>query len=795
MADRHLPTSTYRLQLHSGFGFAAAAEQVPYLAALGISHLYLSPVLQAAPGSMHGYDVVDHTRISDDLGGEAGLVALAEQAHAHDLGVVVDVVPNHMALPTPAYLNAPLWDTLRRGRDSATAGWFDIDWDLCEQKVGLPVLGGPLGDVVDAGELQLAEHEGQPVLRYYDQVFPVAPGTTGGSVADVLARQHYVLSNWRDKDDVLGYRRFFDVDTLVAVRVELDDVFDATHALLLSLHRRGVIDGFRIDHPDGLADPQGYLSRLRDATDGAWVVVEKILEGDEALPAEWATAGTTGYDAIRALSDALVPPVGAALDELWRKTGGEASLATTELEAKRHVLDVLLKPELRRLVRRAASAAADAGHTVREADLEAALTEMLVRVRTYRAYVRLDEPPSADAVHAIEEMRAGAQRARPDLALPLAVLRDLLLDSTTSSEAGRDLVVRFQQVCGPVMAKGVEDTTFYRFNRLIALNEVGGDPGALERPDDGALHAWAERQSLTTPTGMTTLSTHDTKRGEDVRAGLLAAAEDLDGWRSLWTLVRKAAAELSVDEPTAYLVMQTLVGTWPITIDRLGDYLEKAVREAKQHTAWTDGDEEYERQVHELAARCLAEGEIATAAGAWVTQLQPAIRGVTLTSKLLQLMLPGVPDVYQGCETVERSLVDPDNRRPVDYAERLRRLERLDSGATRRDLDDDKLWVTSTALRLRRHRPEQFGAAATYRPLPTTSRHAIGFVRSEQIAVLGTRWPVAQSRSGWAGATVSLPDGAWTDLFTGSGVVGGGAVACEGLFAELPVALLVREAE
>jgi (1->4)-alpha-D-glucan 1-alpha-D-glucosylmutase len=768
---------------------------VPYLAQLGVSHLYLSPILQAAPGSMHGYDVVDHTRVSDDLGGEAGLLALAEKAHAHDLGIVVDVVPNHMALPTPAYLNAPLWDTLRRGRDSPTASWFDIDWELCHGKVGLPVLGGPLNDVLNAGELEVGEHEGEPVVCYYDQRFPIAPGTSGGSVAEVLDRQHYVLADWREKDAVLGYRRFFDVDTLVAVRVELDEVFDATHELLLSLHHRGVVDGFRIDHPDGLADPKRYLARLHDATGGAWVVVEKILEGDEALPADWPTAGTTGYDAIRALSDALVPPVGAALDELWRKTGAEASLATTELESKRHVLDLLLKPELRRLVRRAATAASEAGHVVTDTELEAALTEMLIRVRTYRAYIRLDEAPSADAVDAIEQMRAGAQRARPDLAGALSVLRDLLLDSSTTSEAGRDLVVRFQQVCGPVMAKGVEDTTFYRFNRLIALNEVGGDPGALEHPDDKAMHAWAERQSLTTPTGMTTLTTHDTKRGEDTRAVLLAAAEDLDGWRGLWTLVRKAAAEMSVDEPTAYLVMQTLVGTWPITPDRLEDYLEKAVREAKLHTAWTDGDEEYEHSVHELATRCLAEGEIATAVGDWVTALQPAVRGVTLTSKLLQLLLPGVPDVYQGCETVERSLVDPDNRRPVDYPDRLRRLERLDAGAERRDLDDDKLWVTSRALRLRRQRPELVGAAATYRALPASSPHVVGFVRSEQIAVLGTRWPLSQVRSGWSGVTVALPDGAWTDLLTGTGIGGGGDVACEEIFTELPVALLVREVE
>jgi (1->4)-alpha-D-glucan 1-alpha-D-glucosylmutase len=795
MPERPVPTATYRLQLHAQFGFDDAREQVPYLTTLGISHLYLSPVLQAAPGSQHGYDVVDHTRVSLELGGEAALLALAETAHVHGLGIVVDVVPNHMALPTPAYLNAPLWETLRIGRASQTAAWFDIDWDLCAGRIGLPLLGAPLDEVLAAGELSLDEHAGEPVIAYYDQRLPVAPNTLGGSVADVLARQHYLLASWREKDDVLGYRRFFDVDTLVAVRVELPEVFDATHAVLIDLYERGVVDGFRIDHPDGLADPQGYLARLREATDGAWVVVEKILVGDESLPAGWDTAGTTGYDAIRAVQTALVPDTGSALDELWRSTGGEPSLAQTELAAKRLALDILLAPELHRLVRRATTAATDAGHELSPGDAEDGLRELLVRVQTYRAYLRLDEPPDTDAVDRLTSLHASALKARPDLAGPLGVLLELLLDSSTSSEAGRDLAVRFQQVCGPVMAKGVEDTAFYRFNRMIALNEVGGDPGALDAaPGADALHAWADRQSLMSPTGMTALSTHDTKRGEDVRAGLLAAAGDLTGWRDAWSRVRAAATALGVDEPTAYLVMQTLVGAWPIDLDRLAAYLGKAVREAKQHTAWTDGDEDYERRVHDLAARCLAEGDISSEVASWAESLQPGIRAIVLSSKLLQLMLPGVPDVYQGSETVVRSLVDPDNRRPVDYDDRRQRLEHLDAGGGRRDLDDEKLWVTSRALRLRRDRPELIGAKATYRALPTTTRYVVGFVRSEQIAVVATRWSPRQA-SGWAAESVSLPDGSWSDVLSESRGGLGGTVSCADLFADLPVALLIRQAE
>jgi (1->4)-alpha-D-glucan 1-alpha-D-glucosylmutase len=793
--ERRELTATYRLQVHAGFGFAAAADVVPYLADLGVSHVYLSPVLQAAPGSLHGYDVIDHGRVSDDLGGESALVTLAETAHSHGLGVVVDVVPNHMGIPTPAYLNAPLWETLRLGRDSPTATWFDIDWQLCGGRIGLPVLGGTLEDVLAAGELTVAEHDGSPVVRYFDQAFPLAPGTEAGSVADVLGRQHYLLGSWRDKDEILGYRRFFDVDTLVAVRVELPDVFDATHAKLVDLHRRGVVDGFRIDHPDGLADPEGYLTRLAEATDGAWVVVEKILEADESLPERWPTAGTTGYDAIRAIQTALVPDSATPLDELWRQTGGDPSLTVTELDAKRLVLDQLLGPELQRLVRRASGAATDAGHEIATGDLEAALTELLVHVETYRAYVRLDEPPDEEAVRRIEELRSRAEQSRPDLAATLGVLRDLVLDSTTSSPDGRDLVVRFQQVCGPVMAKGVEDTTFYRFHRLVALNEVGGDPDALACPNVDAVHAWAERQSLTFPRGMTTLSTHDTKRGEDVRARLLAAAEDLDGWRRVWSAVRDVAGELGVDEPTAYLVAQTLVGAWPLDDERLGAYMEKAVREAKQHTAWTDGDPDYEARVADLAAACVRRGVLSDVVESYVSELEPAFRSVVLTAKLVQLMLPGVPDVYQGCEQVGLSLVDPDNRRPVDYGERVSRLARLDDGATRRDVDDDKLWVTSRALRLRRDHPDLVGTQATYRPVPTDSPHVIGFLRSERIAVLATRWPWQQQRSGWADGSVTLPDGAWSDVLSASQLKGGTPVPYDEVFAQLPVALLVRESE
>ncbi|MDQ3485552.1 MAG: malto-oligosyltrehalose synthase, partial [Actinomycetota bacterium] len=569
MVDR-THTSTYRLQLHAGFTFADAEQAVPYLARLGVSHLYLSPILQAAPGSMHGYDVVDHGRVSTELGAQAGLVALAGTAHAHGLGVMCDIVPNHMAIPAPEHLNPQLWELLREGRHSKSASWFDVDWDLCDGRLGLPVLGAPLDEVIASGELTLdtvdADGSGpERVLRYHEHVFPLTDGTHEGAsdnvdIADLAAGQHYLLGSWREKERLLAHRRFFDVDTLIAVRVEDPAVFDATHAVLLDLHRRGVLDGFRIDHPDGLADPEGYLARLAETSDGAWVVVEKILERSERLPARWATAGTTGYDACSVIQTALAPTTGAELDSLWREVGTGASLAQTELSAKRQVLSELLSPELERLLRLVHRAADEAHLSVGDpATVRGALVEILVHVAVYRAYLRPGHQADDESVEQLVRMVHAARQAKPELAAELDLLHRLLGDVASSSEAGRDLVVRFQQVCGPVMAKGVEDTTFYRWNRLIVLNEVGGDPQALDSPGPEGLHAWAAYQQEHWPLGMTTLSTHDTKRSEDLRARLLAVAADSDAWTQSWQHVAVKAARYDVDGPTAYLLFQTLL--------------------------------------------------------------------------------------------------------------------------------------------------------------------------------------------------------------------------------------------
>ncbi len=795
-AAARTPTGTYRLQLHAGFGFGHAELLVPYLARLGVSHLYLSPVLQAAPGSLHGYDVVDHTRVSADLGGRDGLERLAATAHEHGLGIVVDVVPNHMALVAPEYLNAPLWQTLRLGRESPTAHWFDVDWEHTGGQFPLPLLGDRLEEVLGRGELVLDQQDGEPVLRYFDHVFPLAPGTApgteGGDVSAVLARQHYLLASWRDKDEVLAYRRFFDVDTLVAVRVELPQVFDATHAVLVDLHAHGVVDGFRIDHPDGLADPEGYLDRLAAVTGGAWVVVEKILEGDEQLPSDWACAGTTGYDALRAVQQALVPPTSDALERVWADTGVSGDLAEMVLRAKRQVLDELLQPEVRRLTRVAVRAAADAGEQVDAGRLTEAITELLVQVDVYRCYVRPGHPVDPEAAERLGAAAERAHAARRDLTAELVLLERLLLDAATTSEAGRDLVVRFQQTCGPVMAKGVEDTTFYRWHELVGLSEVGGDPGTLDEPSVAHLHTWAQRQAARHPTGMTTMSTHDTKRSEDVRARLLAAAGNPPAWRAAWEPVRDAADRLGVDRPTAYLVLQTLVGAWPIEHERLEEYLVKATREAKRRTTWTDPEQEYESRVIELARVAADDQWLRSAVTGLVEASDDATRATVLGQKLLQLTIPGVPDVYQGCEVVELSLVDPDNRRPVPYDELSERLDRLEHGDPPRDLDDEKLLVTSSVLRLRRSDPGALGAAAGYEPLRGTGPHLVGFVRGGTL-VLVTRWPSRLAGGGgWGEATVVLPAGSWTDRLTGRRVTGGSQPVAD-LLTDLPVAMLTSD--
>jgi (1->4)-alpha-D-glucan 1-alpha-D-glucosylmutase len=686
-----------------------------------------------------------------------------------------------------------LADLLRHGAESAYASWFDIDWEAGDGRIGLPVLGEPLEQVLAAKELTLDQHDGQQVVRYGDRVLPVAPGTESEDVAEVLQRQHWRLAYWRDKASALTYRRFFDVDELIAVRVELDEVFDATSAVLVDLHARGVVDGFRIDHPDGLADPEGYLERLSAAAPGAWLLVEKILARDEALPGSWPAHGTTGYDFIRALQTALVPPVGRHLDALWTDLGGVGA-AETEAVAMRDAVGMLLGPEVARLTRGAVAAAREAGTELNPERCRAALVELLVASRVYRAYLRPGRPAPATSLAELERAVGRARAARPDLTPELTTLHALLSDTSGAADAVRpatcDLLVRFQQTCGPALAKGVEDTAFYRMHRLVALAEVGGDLDAFDRDGPAVLHRWAHTQVDDWPYGLTTLSTHDTKRSEDVRARLLALAEDTSGWAAIWAIFRAHAADAGVDLRDAYLLLQTVLGAWPLSADRLAAYLQKALREGKARTTWTEPDATYEGQVIDLAQRVLSPGYLHVAVAEFVQAGAETARVTTLAARLVQLTAPGVPDVYQGTELVTLSLVDPDNRRPVDYGVRRTRLTRLRSAAAPADLDDEKLLVTTAALQARRSAPESF--TGSYEAFETDDDCLLGFLRGGDHLTLVTRWPnTLAARGGWGDTTVQLPTGEWTDALTGRRI-GAGRQRVADVLANLPVALLVR---
>lgn len=816
---RAVPTSTYRLQIHGGFGFDAAAEQAAYIASLGVSHLYLSPILQPAPGSTHGYDVVDHTALNSEAGGREAFDRLVAAAHEQGLGVVVDVVPNHMTVPQETWRNAPLWSLLRDGRESAFAHWFDVEWTgttgkqeddeggTREARVLMPVLGGTLEQALAAGELAVAPDGGaagdETVLRYYDHEFPVAAGTESLALPELVEAQNYVLAHWRDGATELNYRRFFDVTTLIAVRVEDPDVFDSTHELLLSLFHDGSIDGFRIDHPDGLADPEGYFARLADATGDAWVVAEKILEGEEQLPEPWRCAGTTGYDTLLRIQQALTSGGGiGVLDRLWSEHApGRESLDRVVVESKQLVVETVQGAEVNRLRRLVHQI-----HPGLHPDLvREALEALLVAMDRYRAYVVPGRPIAADQLGVLdaagERARAGLRPAAHDnLDRLLGLARDEVPPGADRALVD-DFVVRFQQTCGPVMAKGIEDTAFYRWSRMTGANEVGGHPAHLSIGADD-FHDFAQRQQSTWPATMTTLTTHDTKRSEDVRARLMTIAESADDW-SVWVRESSdlvaAQRDSRVDPATEYLIWQTVLGAWPITPDRIEDYVLKAIREAKDHTAWVDGDADYEAAVVGFARSVVSDPAVAVHVETWLSLHAASVRANVLGQKLLQLVTVGVPDVYQGAELEALTLVDPDNRGAVDYSDRVARLARLDAGERPRDLDDEKLLVTSTALRLRRDHPDSFSATtATYSGLTVTGDHALAFARGNAagvgvVAVVAREVDRLAVSGGWGAAIVALPEGEWRNLLSDSetDILSGDAPLADVLL-DMPVALLVR---
>jgi (1->4)-alpha-D-glucan 1-alpha-D-glucosylmutase len=770
------PASTYRVQLGPGLTFSAAAELVPYLRDLGVGAMYTSPLLAAVPGSTHGYDVVDPTRLNPRLGGDPVFADLAFRLKEAGLGLVVDIVPNHMGIALPA-ANPTWWDVLRLGRASPFARFYDIDWDR------VPIMVPVLADAAAVADLAIVDGQ----LAYHDLRFPLAPGTEGGTPQQVHERQHYRLTDWHRADSELNYRRFFEITTLAAVRVEDPVVFRATHERVLRCVADGLVTGLRVDHPDGLADPGAYFRRLAAAAPSAWLVVEKILGADERLPALWPVAGTTGYDALRLVSGLFVDTGGEpAVTGFAAAECGPQDLRQMEHDAKQWVTEHILLAEVRRIAR-AARRCLPAGQSesgqLEPGQIEPAVAELLASFSVYRSYLADDE---ADALQA-----AAAEAARH--APGLAAMIGALARQMTAEPVG-ELAERVQQTAAMVMAKGVEDTVFYRYNRFIALNEVGGDPGRFGVTPEEFHRRVGNVAVGHHPRSMTALSTHDTKRSEDVRARLAVLSELPDEFAAA---VRRWSARARVPEPTLNLLAwQSLVGAWPISQERLARYLEKASREAKIATSWTEPNAEFDVAVAAWPRTVLTDEDLTADIEAFVTQVRDAGWSNALGQKLVQLAMPGVPDLYQGSELWDLSLVDPDNRRPVDFGRRRDLLARIDAGWLP-ELDDSggaKLLIVTRALRLRRDRPELFGGS--YESLPAqgpAADHLFAFARGGgHLVAVATRLPVTLQRAGgWRGTTLPIGPGPWTDVLTGQPVPSGW-VAAEDLLQRYPVALLVR---
>jgi len=765
------PTSTYRLQLGPSLSFAGALDLIPYLQDLGVGAMYTSPVLAAAPGSTHGYDVVDPTTASPALGGPDGFARLAQRLNDAGLGLVVDIVPNHMGIAAPA-ANSAWWDVLRLGRESPYARFFDIDWDCA------PIMVPVLADAGAVADLTIADGQ----LAYHDLRFPIAPGTEGGTPQQVHERQHYRLSDWRRANSELNYRRFFDVTTLAAVRVEDPEVFEATHATVLGWVAAGQVTGLRVDHPDGLADPGAYLRRLAAEASSAWLVVEKILGPDEALPARWPVDGTTGYDALRLVSGLFIDGAAEpALTAFAAEECGYQDLREMEYSAKRWVAEHILRAEVRRIARVVGRVIPAQQIEPRQA--EQAVIELLAGFPVYRSYLADGE---TDALRAAA---AEASRRQPRLAGAIEVLVRQMTDNRDG-----ELAERVQQTAAMVMAKGEEDTVFYRYNRFVALNEVGGDPGRFGVPPEEFHHRGRRAAAGDHPHSMTTLSTHDTKRSEDVRARL-AVLSELPG--EFAGAVRRWSARAGLPEPTLNLLAwQTLVGAWPITSERLGTYLEKASREAKIATSWTEPNTAFDAAVTAWPKTVLADEELAADVEKFVALVRGPGWSNSLGQKLVQLTMPGVPDLYQGSELWDLSLVDPDNRRPVDFAQRRELLARIDAG-WQPGVDESgaaKLLVVTRALRLRRDRPELFdGYRALWAEGPAAG-HVAAFARGgDRLVAVATRRPLTLQRTGgWRGTALPLPHGPgeWTDIIAGR-TFPAGNVPLDQLLSRYPVALLV----
>ena len=930
-----VPAATYRIQLRRDFGFARTADLAPYLAALGITDLYASPVFRARPESTHGYDVVDPRTLDPRLGSAEEFDRLAGSLSARGMGLLLDIVPNHMAATSA---NPWFRDVLEKGMRSPFARFFDIDWSE-EARTLLPILGEPLSDAIEKGQLSLEVGDSGLLVRYFGRAIPLDPatygelllhrsdkleetldeedplrqefrrlldriaalppssevspgeaGATGGRreavkrrllelyrsretlrefldenilefndtaqdpalLAGLLEQQAYRLAFWREAARHLNYRRFFNISDLIGVRVEDPEVFETTHALALRLAGEGKVTGLRVDHIDGLLNPEAYLSRLQNrlAASGGrpgtlFLVVEKILEAEETLPPEWPVAGATGYEFLGDVQGLFLDPRG--LETLRRgyarRTGDNRGMGEVAYEEKRHIIQTRLAPETRSLSRELEAVARETpeGEDLPAPDLTRALVEVTACLPVYRTYVGGFEVSPRDR-EILQTTLATARRRGAAPSAGLEVLtRVLLLDFPEALPAHRrsawlGFLQRWQQFTGPAMAKGVEDTAFYLSNALLSVNEVGsgGEAVSVEQ-----FHRRMERRLRLWPHGLCATSTHDTKRSEDVRARLNVLTEiapewelRVDRWRQ-WNAplrgrVREAAAPDASEETLLY---QTLLGAWPLAQEEAGAFgqrlrgcLVKSLREGKLHSSWTDPDAEYEAAVLSFAERILEDSpanRFLSDFHVFRALLLAAGAVNSLAQTLLKITAPGVPDFYQGTELWDFSLVDPDNRRPVDFARRRAALSRLDADADRdlpalledlcRRWQDGriKLYLTSRALRVRASCPDLF-AGGRYVPVAARGKdcsRVIALARNRgddwilaAVPRLVACWQSVGAPLGdfpFDDTSLLLPPGAprsWKDALTGeTRTAHGERLPVRQLFRGFPACLLVSE--
>lgn len=878
-----IPIATYRLQLHSDFGFDAASSIADYIRELGISHVYCSPYLQAAPGSQHGYDVVDHHKVNKELGGAEAHDRFSKRLGECHLGQVLDIVPNHMAIS--GRRNRLWWDVWENGPSSRYSPYFDINWQARDEKLRnkllIPVLGDHYGRALSKGDIQLKRRGGEFFVQYADNEFPMSPrsippilssaaqatgsdylaflahslsrlpGPTSTDLSSkterhrdktvifrsldklfndtpfiaeaidsalhqinqdvdqldlVLEEQNYRLAFWQTAKQELPYRRFFDVNTLVALCAENPHVFSDTHALILRWLREGVLDGIRIDHPDGLGDPHRYFERLRTEAPDVWIVAEKILEPGEKYRAEWPIDGTTGYDYLNQSAGLFVDQ---GNEEAFNRIYAEFTNESTDYPAvcrdrKHRVLRDLLGSDVNRLtdlLTDICEAHRDQRDYTRH-DVIRAIRELVACFPVYRTYVvpSRNEITEEDERYILEAIEA-SKKNRPEIDADLFdFMRDILL-LRIRGHMEAEFVMRFQQFCGPAMAKGVEDTAFYDYNRLISLNEVGGDPGRFGVSVKD-FHFFCEEAQKTHPRTMLSSSTHDTKRSEDVRMRISLLSEMPERWREClakWSAINeKYKKEDMPDRNTEYFLYQTMIGAWPLSTERLLPYMEKACREGKLQANWLSPNEQFETAAREFVEAIYQDRPFMRDFEQVVNTLVEPGRVNSLAQVLLKLTAPGIPDTYQGQELWDLSLVDPDNRRPVDYELRRRLLSEIPSLTTdeilrRTDEGLPKLWVTYQALRMRRERHESFGEAGSYKPLRaegSKAGHFVGFGRGENILVVAPRlcWQLAGD---WENTTVDVPPGNWLNVLSGEPVKSGRASPSE-VLRTFPVALLVR---